>query len=140
MPATTIATSARSSTSRLCSSLCNPATPTSYTRSTATPSIRSVSAHSSATGRSPVPAVSSATGRLPSGAMAMRSHVATRAISTYFRPGTAAVTSRAASEARRVTSTFCSRRKISRAMPMICSGVLPAARITSAAPWRRARW
>ena len=57
-----------------------PATPTSYTRSALMPSMRIVSAHSSATGRSLVPALTTAA--TPSAGMGVCSTVAVREAST----------------------------------------------------------
>ena len=56
IPAQTITTSAVSRSLRTASSRCNPATPTLYIRVTLAPNVSAVTAASSATGRSLVPA------------------------------------------------------------------------------------
>ena len=61
MPATTMTASAAASWSVAASSRCRPATPTSATSVGSRPWARSVATHSSATGRSAVPAVSTST-------------------------------------------------------------------------------
>lgn len=96
--------------------------------------MRIVSAHSSATGMSLVPALTSTTRELESGGIGDFSSVHVRAIALCFIAGISRSTALAFSSSIRVTSTFCPVRASSLAIPTICSGVFPSPRMTSGTP------
>ena len=106
-------------------------------RATVAPIASAVSAASSATGRSLVPAQATATrparGR-PCGRWKMRASGCHRAFGQRARSGAAF------SSLRRVTSTGCFRRTSTSTMPTRCSGDLPSPYTTSGNPKRTLRW
>ena len=116
-----------------------PETPTSTRRSTCAPTNPAVTAASSATGRSVVPAQTTAT--VPSsfrsapGAFAWN----VREIGSYRPWGAAASAATAASGDRRVTRTACPSSCNRETSFPICSGVLRSPKMTSGAPCRTAR-
>ena len=121
IPATTTTTSAPSTSSADASRRCTPATPTSVSRSGSMPCAHSVAAHSSATGRSAVPAVANTT-RSGRGAAGRQTTVVPRTVA----PGFAAVTASSCSGEARVSSTGLSpSRSSSVTIAAHCSGVLP---------------
>ena len=113
--------------------------PTSNSRSTAAPTNRAVTAASSATGMSVVPAQTTATN--PSGSLAGpgAGDWKVREISSYVPPGAAASAAAAASAESRVTSTPCSNSRSRATSSPICAGDLPCPKITSGTPCRTAR-
>src|SRR6185437_6152099 len=126
MPAITITTEADASSSRLASTRWIPATPTSVTRATQSPSASSVTAGSSATGRSLVPAVTMATVPVPRGGAVAPCRCAVRAVRLSSISGISVRKCSAASSLRRVASTASPWAAIRRAISPICSAVLPA--------------
>ena len=108
-------------------------------RSTVAPWKVAVTAASSATGRSEVPAAQTAIrpGRAGAGVV---STVMQRAASWKRASGRTAATVRCTSAVVRVTSTRWPRAAIRSTIATICSGVLPAPKTVSGKPRRRARW
>jgi hypothetical protein len=92
-----------------------------------------VTAASSATGRSEVPAHTTSTVPVPA-AMSPRRATIARASWRYSAAGTTARTASYDSCEARVTSRLCPRDAMRSAMAAICAGVLPIPRITSGKP------
>src|ERR1035437_3268556 len=118
-----------------------PATPTSVSRATVSPTATSVSAASSATAKSLVPAVTMSAGLLPLFAGNAAPARCTVRASTFTRtPGKAALSAARCDSSARVTrkpSPFAaSRSQINR----VCSTVFPSPNTTSGYPARNARW
>ena len=123
----------------LASSRCSPATPTSFTRTTSLPMKSAVSAASSATGKSLVPAHSTAMvpGRL---AKRLASTAMHRADSWCTASGNCPRTAAAWSALARVISTRSSRSITLAAMAATWRGVFPEPKIISGNPCRSDRW
>ena len=138
MPATTMSTLHASRRSRSPSRRWMPATPTSVMRTTPLPKISSVTAASSATGRSEVPAQMMPTtpSHFGSGSVSTVMH---RARSCQRAAGNSAASARCCSSFDRLTSSTRSFAKISRPIASTSAAVLPAPKMTSGKPQRRAR-
>jgi hypothetical protein len=109
-----------------------PATPTSFSRSTGFPSAAAVTAASSATGRSLVPAATTRTGPRTARARGVSGERwMVRAVAFHSAPGKASTSWAAVSSATRVArkpSPFSARRE---AMRSTCSVVFPCPKMTS---------
>src|SRR3990172_3202212 len=140
IPAATTITRAPRSRSCCSRSRWIPATPTSKRRSTRLPRNSAVTAASSATGMSDVPAVTTSTAPFPTTFGAASRTTRQRAFGWACDPRSRFRSARIFSSDRRVMRTPVPAFRIDRAIATICSAVFPSPKITSGTPCRIPRW